>query len=250
MREDRHETTRERIINAAFDVFAEAEVFHQATMRDIAKRAGIAQATIYKYFKDKENLANSILTEKDAEGRKEMERHLQGIRGTLNKLRKLTWFYLNFFQQNWQYGWVVYVNMPITTWLKAPYAMETLQTTNRIFKKILEEGQREGEVRRDLDLRLVSNLYFGGIRQLVTIWLLRNKNHDLTAYTDNWTELIFEAVKTKQDYQAAQFLCPFAKAQTDSVIWKRKHPKELNKLREKRNSRTKSATATQKPSKI
>ena len=238
MRERSYNTTCERIINAAFDVFAEAGVFHQATIRDIAKKAGIAQATIYKYFRDKEDLANSILTKRDAEGRKEMERHVQGVKGTLNKLRKMTWFYLHFYEQNWQYGWVVYVNMPVTTWIKAPYATETLQTTNRLLRNILEEGQKAGEIRHDLDLRLASHIYFGSIRQLVTLWLLRNRSYSLTAYTDSLAEMIFEAVRIKQDQQATQFLCPFVNAQKDSILWTKTPPKSLNKRRERRRSRT------------
>lgn len=234
MGEHKSEITRERIVNAAFDVFGEAEVFHQATMRDIARRAGIGQATIYKYFKDKESLANSILTERDAEGRRDLERHLQGIKGILNKLRKMTWWYLNFYEQNWQYGWVVYVNMPVTTWIKAPYATVTLKSTNRLLRDILEEGQKAGEVRLDLDMHLTSCLYFGGLRQLVTLWLLRNRSYNLTDYSDKLAEMVFEAVRVKQNQQTGPFSCPLLNAQdVDTLQRLKKGPTKSRKKKGK-----------------
>lgn len=50
---------REQILRAAAKVFAE-KGFHATTIKDIAKEAGIADGTIYNYFKDKPALLFAI----------------------------------------------------------------------------------------------------------------------------------------------------------------------------------------------
>ncbi|HND32361.1 MAG TPA: helix-turn-helix domain-containing protein, partial [Myxococcota bacterium] len=52
-----------QILDAAIDVFAE-KGFHKARIADVAERAGVADGTIYLYFKNKEELLLTIFEEK------------------------------------------------------------------------------------------------------------------------------------------------------------------------------------------
>src|SRR5215475_5525124 len=54
------EARRNQILDAATTVFAE-KGFHRATIRDVAKAAGIADGTIYIYFENKTALLMGIL---------------------------------------------------------------------------------------------------------------------------------------------------------------------------------------------
>jgi TetR/AcrR family fatty acid metabolism transcriptional regulator len=49
------EARRAQILDAAGEVFAE-KGFHSATIRDVARAAGVADGTIYNYFKNKNDL--------------------------------------------------------------------------------------------------------------------------------------------------------------------------------------------------
>ncbi len=51
--------TRERLIRAALDLFT-TQGYHASTTPQIAARAGIAEGTIYRHFKSKEQLLNEI----------------------------------------------------------------------------------------------------------------------------------------------------------------------------------------------
>lgn len=51
---------RNQILDAAIKVFAQ-KGFHPATIKDVAKEAGIADGTIYNYFKNKHDLMLGIL---------------------------------------------------------------------------------------------------------------------------------------------------------------------------------------------
>ena len=63
-------------MEAAMEVFAE-KVFSEATISEIAKKAGIGDATIYEYFKNKEDLLFNIPEEKMSEIIPTFQLHLQ-----------------------------------------------------------------------------------------------------------------------------------------------------------------------------
>jgi TetR/AcrR family fatty acid metabolism transcriptional regulator len=56
---------RRQILNAAIEVFAD-KGFHRATIKDIAREAGIADGTIYNYFGNKTDLLLGILDQMNA----------------------------------------------------------------------------------------------------------------------------------------------------------------------------------------
>jgi len=55
------EARRNQILDAAVEVFAE-KGFDQATVKDVAKTAGVADGTIYNYFKNKKDLLASMIS--------------------------------------------------------------------------------------------------------------------------------------------------------------------------------------------
>jgi len=90
---------RDIIITAALEIFAQ-KGFQKARVTEIARRAGVSEATIYKEFKDKEDLLHAIPEKIMPEATAELLLHMQGIEGARNKFRKFLWFYLYFFEKN------------------------------------------------------------------------------------------------------------------------------------------------------
>src|SRR5438105_5621711 len=66
VRESRSNDKRGRIMDAAVKVFAE-HGFHSATVAEIARAAGVADGTIYLYFKSKDDLLLRLFDEKMTE---------------------------------------------------------------------------------------------------------------------------------------------------------------------------------------
>jgi TetR/AcrR family fatty acid metabolism transcriptional regulator len=97
---------KDAILEAGLDIFAQ-KGFQDATISEIAKQANVAEATIYEYFENKETLLFSILAKKQNEALDLLEFQLAGIKGALNKIRKLVWFYFWFFQHNRPWSSVV-----------------------------------------------------------------------------------------------------------------------------------------------
>lgn len=55
LRKEERETRKNLIVNAAMDLFSQKD-FHKIGMRDIAKRAGISAAAIYRYFPSRDDV--------------------------------------------------------------------------------------------------------------------------------------------------------------------------------------------------
>jgi len=51
--------TRQRLVRAALELFA-AQGYHETTTGQIARKAGVAEGTIYKHFQSKQHLLNEL----------------------------------------------------------------------------------------------------------------------------------------------------------------------------------------------
>jgi TetR/AcrR family fatty acid metabolism transcriptional regulator len=85
---------KKRILTSAIKVFGERG-FQNATISEIAKNAQMGDATIYEYFKSKEDLLLAIPVEVTKELIPQINDHMMGVKGAFNKLRKSVWWYLD-----------------------------------------------------------------------------------------------------------------------------------------------------------
>src|SRR5918998_281684 len=79
---------REAILRAATKVFAENGYFN-SKVADIARVAGVADGTVYLYFKGKEEILHSIFERNTSEAIAEGREELAKIRDPREKLRRI-----------------------------------------------------------------------------------------------------------------------------------------------------------------
>jgi TetR/AcrR family fatty acid metabolism transcriptional regulator len=206
MNKRREITSRQRIIDAALEVFADLH-FHEATIREIAQRAGISQAAVYKHFDGKDHILSCAAAERLHTMLHEVQNHLLGLRGTLTKLRKMSWYYLSVYEQDWRVPWLLYIGIPVKNWYELTQATQEGRETSRLYRTILHEGQKAGDVKKNLDVQVATNLYFGTLANITTGWLLRGRSYHLTDSADSFSEMVFDAVKAEE--KIISFECPF-----------------------------------------
>ncbi len=171
-------TKKQSIIQAAIDVFSNGS-FKNSRISEIAGRANVAEGTIYRYFKNKEDLFFSIPIQKTIEFTEELDLHLQGIEGTFNQIRKFIWYYLYFFKMNPGYGRILMLEMRVSSGFVRTKTYNFLKkSTNRILE-IIREGQHEGTIRKDVNIYILRQLVLGILEHVVTRWLLKGKKYDL-----------------------------------------------------------------------
>lgn len=182
------------ILNAAMEVFAK-NGYQEATISNIADLAGVADATIYDYFKNKEDLLFSIPEEKMKEIISLAHFHLQGIKGALNKIRKFVWLYLWVLQTYKDWALVVMLDLKTNKKFVEMPGYQLLRQFFKIIISMVEEGKSEGCIRKEVNPFIFRSMLVGTIEHLTIRWLILNKPEELVALADDVADLLIQAVK-------------------------------------------------------
>jgi TetR/AcrR family fatty acid metabolism transcriptional regulator len=185
---------KEQILEAAGKVFAR-KGFHEATISEIAREAGLSDATIYEYFSTKEELLFSIPRETTRKGMQRMKGYLNFIRGAGNKIRAIIYHYLWFYQNEPDYASVVMLVLKQNRKFLETEEYLIIREGFRGILTVIEEGIASGEFRPDTDPYLVRQVILGTMEHIVIRWLLLGKPKNLTQYADPLTDMITEGIR-------------------------------------------------------
>ncbi|MFA5399133.1 MAG: TetR/AcrR family transcriptional regulator [Dehalococcoidia bacterium] len=202
-------STKALIMHAALDIFSK-EDFEKATMRYIAEKANVTTSIIYKHFKNKDDLYVQLISTIIERTSRELDMHLTGLADTRNKIYRMTHYYLNYFQDNIHIARLVYARTNLSYWYEFEKAYKTARTSGSLFLRIMEEGQRKGELRSDLDLNMLGHIYHGALRHMVVHWLYSQDRYRLSDLADGFAQAIYEASRVKETGNET-FVCPFMK---------------------------------------
>ena len=133
---------REAILRAAVKVFAQKGFFN-SKVADIAKEAGIADGTVYLYFKSKDEILHSVFDRAMEEFISEGKREIDGIAEPDKKLQKIRASALETIERRPRFGVVFQVELRGSTkvWKNFRAAACRISRYNR---QTIAEGQRQG----------------------------------------------------------------------------------------------------------
>jgi TetR/AcrR family transcriptional regulator, fatty acid metabolism regulator protein len=178
-----------QIIDAAVVVIAE-NGYHQAQVSKIAKRAGVADGTIYLYFKNKEDILISVFQEKMGSFIEKIEQEIAGISSPLEKLYVLVKKHFESLAADHHLAVVTQLELRQSNKELRHRINDVLKRYLRIIDEIVREGIEKGEFRRDLDIRLARQMIFGAIDETVTTWVMNEQKYDLVALAKPVYELL------------------------------------------------------------
>jgi TetR/AcrR family fatty acid metabolism transcriptional regulator len=193
----RESEKKREILTSAIKVIGERG-FQNATIAEIAKNARMGDATIYEYFKSKEDLLLAIPVEVTKELIPQIADHMMGIKGAFNKLRKFIWWYLNFFEKNPEYGSIVLLELKTSRAYISTEAYQGARTFYQVILDIIKEGQAEGVIKKETNLYLARSLCVGAIEHISIRWLLKDKKYSLTQYADELIDLLIKALSNDE----------------------------------------------------
>jgi len=163
------EERRAAILRAAVRVFAQRG-YHGARVGDIAEEAGVAHGLLYHYFASKEEVLATIFRENwrgllDALHRVEAsaepaDEQLAGVAKILLR--------------SWRNDPDL-VRVMVREVARSPHLQAQVDEVREVFlvlQRIVERGQAEGTLRADVDARLASWIFYGGLEELLTGWVL------------------------------------------------------------------------------
>ncbi|HEX7807637.1 MAG TPA: TetR/AcrR family transcriptional regulator [Thermoanaerobaculia bacterium] len=180
---------RERILRAAVDVFAEHGYFN-AKVAQIAKAAGVADGTIYLYFDGKEDLLITIFREHTRNYLHSLEQQVANINRAEERLRVAVRHHLETLGRDRALAVVSQVELRHSLKFMSLFSQEEVKDYLNVIRKIVEHGQAEGTFRRNVHPQLVAKAIFGVLDEMVTSWMLSEKDYDLPAQAEQVADFI------------------------------------------------------------
>lgn len=194
---NRNRPKYKQIIDAAVVAIAE-NGYHQAQVSKIAKQAGVADGTIYLYFKNKEDILISLFQEKMGNLVEQIEEEIKGKPNAAAKLLVLIKKHFQILSDD--------RHLAIVTQLELRQSNKELRLRiNGVLRKYLElvdqivrEGKESGEFFADLNNRLARQMIFGTIDETATTWVMNDQKYSLTELAESVHQLLIGGCGSKK----------------------------------------------------
>ena len=187
---------RVRITDAAVLVFAQ-KGYHAARVSDVAKEAGVADGTIYLYFRNKEDLLLSIFEEKMAMLIELLHDELDGVQCPVEKIRIFARQHFKQLRTYPRIAQVFQVELRQSHKFFSEYRPEKLLEYLNVFGDAVAEAQSQGMIRTEIDPYIAKWSFFGAIDELSIRWVLskNRERFDLLAAADQVVDTFLRGVE-------------------------------------------------------
>ena len=185
---------REAILRAATTVFARAGYFN-SKVADIAREAGVADGTVYLYFKSKEEILHSIFDRSVEEALGAAKKRIKRIADPREKLRQIANMHLERLGADRDLAVVFQVELRGSTKFMEEFSAAGFAEYLALIRSTFEEGQRAGLFRADLNARVVAKVLFGALDEMATNWILSKRRYKLAPMADQVLDIFLNGVR-------------------------------------------------------
>ncbi len=140
-----------------------AKDFNSITTMEISRTSGVNEALIYRYFSDKRGLLHAVLSEYAEAFLSSVLLDLKNIEGAINKLRKLIWSSLCFYNTGRTFAKILLLEVRNYPGYFQSDTYNKIRQYSRIVLEIIEDGIKEGEFRDDIKPTHIRQLILGGL---------------------------------------------------------------------------------------
>jgi TetR/AcrR family transcriptional regulator, fatty acid metabolism regulator protein len=183
----------ERILDAAIKVFAEQGYF-QSTIAQIAKEAGVADGTIYLYFKNKDDILVQFYQYKTRQIFERFRDAVSHPETAEEKLRCLIRAHLEEFQKDRNMAIVYQAETHQNRRLGHEQIKEMSKMYRDIISEVVELGQEAGTIRKDLYMGLVKRFVNGAVDEVINSWIHSGGQYDLVTMADPLVDLFIKGI--------------------------------------------------------
>lgn len=163
------EEKRQLILDAAVRVFAR-DGYHTSRVGDIAEEAGIAHGLLYHYFSSKDEVLATVFRENWSALLEAFSHVEQSDEPADEQLRGIAKILL----RSWRNDPGL-VTVMVREVARSPHLQAQVDEIREGFltiQRVIERGQAQGVFRPELDPRLASWIFYGGLEEILTGWVL------------------------------------------------------------------------------
>lgn len=180
-----------RLEKAVLEIFSESD-FHKANIRDVARKAGVSFTTIYKHYGSKERLLFSFVDIWLGKLTERIIDHLQGIEDLKEKMRKVYWLQLDYYERHQGLGKILFMTLPMQTWMSD----QTFRQKRMInlYLEVLKKGQDEGILNPNVRAGVLLDFMLGSVQRAFFMWVSRGQKESLAGQSQVLFDMVWRAI--------------------------------------------------------
>jgi TetR/AcrR family fatty acid metabolism transcriptional regulator len=186
---------RAAILRAAIEVFARNGYFN-SKVADIARAAGVADGTVYLYFKSKEEILHSIFNHTMETAIKAGRERIAKLDDPREKLRVIARAHLELLGCDRDLAVVVQVELRGTTKFMEEFSAAGVSEYLHDIRSVIEEGQTAGLFRQGINATIAAKILYGALDEMATNWILSPRRYDLVPLADQVLDIFFNGVNS------------------------------------------------------
>ena len=162
---------RRVILDAAITVFAR-QGFHSCRVSDVADEAGVAYGLVYHYFSSKEEILNTLFTERwqlmldaivEIDGRGELSAR--------DKLGQVAGFIIDSYRHEPDLMKVIIVEVTRAANTFGRLHLAKIREAYALIAGIVDDARRDGSFKTDISAEFAAMCFYGAIEQLLSAWI-------------------------------------------------------------------------------
>jgi hypothetical protein len=118
--------------------------------------------------------------------------HLNGIEDLKEKLRKVFWLHLDYYERNEELGRILFMTLPMQTWM-TDESFDQKKRVNLIIS-VLKKGQEQGIINPKVRAGSLLDLMLGFIQRSFFMWIIRGKQGSLVAEAHDLFEMVWQGM--------------------------------------------------------
>lgn len=181
----------------ALRVLLEKKDFSAITTAEIAKTAGVTEALIYKYFKDKRDLLYQVLAEYLEHYHFRAHTDLKGIKGASNKIRKLIWTHINVYATDRVFAKILLLDVRSFSDYYTSGTYKLVKKYTDILLEIIQEGMKDQEIRDDIPPVFLRQAILGSIENVCLTRVVFGRKISPDDLTEKLCEFVFKGIEQR-----------------------------------------------------
>ena len=176
------EIRKEQVVATALQILSDTDA-KKLKMTDIAERMGLAPSALYRHFKNRDAIMSAILEHIRMRLYGNLEKVRQSTDNAVERLHQMLSRHVGLIRREQGIPRIIFSD---ELWGQK---RERRQRLYRIvsgylaeIEDIVKDGQNQGQIRNDLDARVVARLFFGLVQPAALLWHMSEGQFDLDGH--------------------------------------------------------------------
>jgi TetR/AcrR family fatty acid metabolism transcriptional regulator len=187
----------QRILDAAVEVIAENGYFN-SPVSAIAARAGVADGTIYLYFKSKDDVLRTAIDTTFGRFYRQVEERFHTMHDPREQLEYIACLHLESASVNRSMAILMQTEMRQSARFIAEFSHHHLVRYIQVVREVIRRGQQQGIFRQDVSDGIVAHCMFGAIDELLSSLVFTSREYDAKTTASQVIDVLLNGIGTGQ----------------------------------------------------